>query len=85
MKGTSELTYIDLDHAQKLLGDIKCERGLYCVTSGLQKLCKAWDVGSDFYLICLEKDKHCQFAISVEYAYLCKCPVRIYISKKYKR
>ena len=72
---------IDKDDAQRLLGSLTCEKGLLCTTSG-DEPCKAWDVGSDFYLICLEEDKSCSFAISVQYAHLCKCPVRLHIAKQ---
>jgi len=49
----------------------------------MENLCKAKDVGAESFLICLdEKALTCKF-ISVKRGYICECPLRIYISKKF--
>jgi len=71
-----------LELARSKLGALKCEKGLTCAESGLEILCKAESIGSESHMICLEKSPKCSFMISFGYGYMCKCPVRIFISKE---
>jgi len=75
----------DIELARSKLGALKCERGLICAQSGLEILCKAESIGSDTHMICLEESSRCLFQISFGHGYMCKCPVRIFISKEFKK
>lgn len=67
----------------KIICGMKCPKDFKCYKSGFENLCKAKDVGAESFLICLdEKALTCKF-ISVKRGYVCECPLRIYISKKF--
>ena len=73
----------DKELARSKLGNLKCEKGLICAESGLEILCKAERIGSNTHMICLEESPVCSFAIDFGHGYMCKCPVRIFISKEF--
>jgi hypothetical protein len=75
----------DIELARSILGALKCEKGLICAKSGLETLCKAQRIGSDTHMICLEESPRCSFEISFGHGYMCKCPVRIFISKEFRK
>ena len=64
-----------------------CTKGFKCCTEGFENLCKAEDVGLQWYLLCLEpQPQECKFSVLVvQHKYLCECPLRIYIAKKLKK
>jgi len=70
---------LDIEKAKQILGNLKCEKGLSCVNSGLEGICKAEDIGLKPYLVCLEGDQYCTLSLSFLYGFICKCPVRLYI------
>ncbi len=73
---------LDIEKAKQILGNLKCERGLNCVNSGLEGICKARDIGLKTFLVCLEEDPSCIFSLSFGGEFFCKCPVRVYIGKE---
>ena len=75
----------DIELARSLLGALKCEKGLLCAESGSEVFCKAERIGSDTHMICLEKSPRCSFQIDFGHGYMCKCPVRIFISKEFRK
>ncbi len=72
-----------MEYAKQIMGDLKCEKGLRCVKSHLKDICKARPIWPGSCLECLEDDpENCTFAIRSGNKWLCKCPLRIYISKE---
>ena len=75
---------LDIEHVKKVLGDHRCNKNLKCARGGLAELCKAREIGSDLFMVCLEEDPNCSFTISFGHGFMCKCPVRVYLSKEFK-
>ena len=68
---------------EELMGGIRCPKDFSCCQSGLERLCKARDVGMESYLECLEKNpRQCVFSLGYADSYYCKCPLRRYIARK---
>lgn len=68
---------------EKLKSQFHCNKDYRCSTD-ISQLCKAKDNGWDGLAECLEKSPDCKMSISFGTGgYLCKCPVRIEIAKKY--
>jgi len=74
---------LDKEKVKEILGDLECAKELKCTEGGLEKLCKARSIGSDEFMICLEKATECSFKVPFGQGYLCKCPVRIHIYKEF--
>ena len=69
-----------------IIGEMKCPKDFRCYKSGFKELCKARDFGIENYLECLEeKPEECSFAMPFGILYVCKCPLRFYLAKNYKR
>ena len=67
----------------EIIGGLQCPKDFKCYRSGFENLCKAKDLGLDSFLECLdESPRHCPFAFSFGRVFFCKCPLRVYISKK---
>jgi len=70
----------------EIMGGMHCPKNFKCAEKGFEYLCKARDFGVENYLDCLEKDSSaCSFALSFGSAYVCQCPLRVYLSKKLKK
>jgi hypothetical protein len=80
---------MEQDHEKELkeiIGDLKCPHHFRCCKRGFEDLCKAQDVGLQWYLVCLEpQPQQCKFSVLVADKYLCECPLRVYIAKKLKK
>ncbi len=71
---------------EEIIGAMSCPKDFKCCESDLANVCKAKDIGIESFLECLEEDPRCcKFALSFGDAYLCQCPLRIYIAKKLKK
>jgi len=71
---------------ESLKGKVSCNKDYRCSNVDLDSICKAKENGWEKYLQCLEeRPDDCRMAISFGSAYFCKCPVRYYISKKYRK
>jgi hypothetical protein len=71
---------------EKIIAGLKCPKDFICYASGLKKLCRAKDIGVESFLECLEKNPlSCQFSFAFGLMHLCKCPLRVYLSKKLKK
>jgi len=72
---------------QEIIGGIICAKDFKCYKSGFDDLCKAQDVGLESYLVCLEeRPLECKFSVGFfGERYYCECPLRVYISKKFKK
>jgi hypothetical protein len=73
----------DREKIIEILGQMQCPRDFRCAESGFECLCSAKDFGLESYLECLERDPwSCKFALSFGGAYLCRCPLRVYLAKE---
>jgi hypothetical protein len=67
----------------EIISGMKCPKDFKCCKSGFENLCKAEDIGMASFLLCLEEDPEwCKFSLRYGSAYLCDCPVRVYITKE---
>jgi hypothetical protein len=65
-----------------ILGSMKCSQDFRCIKSGYQNVCKAKDVGLENALECLEPNSwDCEFSTKTRSSVLCKCPLRVYLTK----
>jgi hypothetical protein len=68
---------------EEIIIHLKCPKDVTCKKSGFKVLCKARDIGVQSFLLCLEESPpKCKFSLALEGAYICECPVRIYVAKK---
>lgn len=71
---------------KQIKGDPECPKDFKCCTGGLENLCRAEDVGLQWYLLCLEPEpQKCKFSVFAGDKHLCECPLRVYIAKKVKK
>jgi hypothetical protein len=71
---------------QEIMGDATCPKDFKCYKSGFENLCKAQEVGLETFLECLEEHPmECTFSVRFGGLYYCRCPLRVYISKKFKK
>ena len=71
---------------EAIMAQMQCPANFECVESEFQVLCKAEDFGLERYVECLEHNaKLCKFAVSFGVGYLCRCPMRVHLSKELKK
>jgi hypothetical protein len=71
---------------KEVMGDATCPKDFKCYKSGFENLCKAQEVGLETFLECLEEHAmECTFSVRFGGLYYCRCPLRVYISKKFKK
>jgi hypothetical protein len=71
---------------KEIIGELECPKGFKCCTEGLEKLCKAEELGPELLLACLEEDPTaCPFSLHFGTRYYCECPLRVYIALKMKK
>ena len=68
---------ISPDDAIGLLGGESCAYDLACCLGDRERLCRARSIGSDKFMVCLEKSEDCNFSMHFGGGFMCKCPVRI--------
>lgn len=73
------------NYIESIIPCIECPKDFVCYYSGFNNLCNAKDIGIESFVECLEKKKECKFSFRFALLYLCKCPLRVYISKKIGR
>jgi hypothetical protein len=76
------------DEAKKELHEIinqtECKRNFRCRDLSDNELCKARDIGVESLLECLEDHPgDCTFSLPFGEAFLCQCPVRLYLAKRF--
>lgn len=69
---------------KRIRDKIECRKKFRCITADMSPLCEARDVGIESMLECLDENPdECQFSFAFYgYAYLCQCPIRIYLAKE---
>lgn len=71
---------------EEIIGSMQCQADFKCYKSELEDVCKAKDIGLKECLDCLEDAPlNCKFSLPFGQAYLCRCPLRVYIVKELKR
>jgi hypothetical protein len=74
----------NLEKIEEIKKNIECPKGFRCLKLNVEDLCRARDLGMDNYLECNDKTGVlCAFSISFGDSLFCKCPMRVYIKKKY--
>ena len=69
---------------KELIGE--CDPGCKCHGRGLEKLCKARDIGLETFVECLEDDPFgCSHAICYGTMFYCSCPPRVEIAKRFEK
>ena len=74
---------LDREAVEKVLHGLRCPRGLRCVDSSLEHLCRARDIGLERFLECLETEEDCTFSSRMGRSpLLCRCPVRMHLYRQ---
>jgi hypothetical protein len=74
----------NMQKIEEIIGAMKCPKNFKCVESGFKNLCKAKNLGLKSYLQCIEENPlQCKFAFPNGEKYFCKCPLRVYLAKKW--
>ena len=73
----------DRKRIEQIIGEMQCPKNFKCAESGFENVCKANDNRLDDFLICLEEyPMACKFVVPFGASYYCRCPLRVYLSKK---
>ena len=68
----------------EIMSGMKCSKNFKCARHKFERLCEAEDCGLDNYLKCVcENPELCDFSIPYGGNYYCKCPLRVYLAKKF--
>jgi hypothetical protein len=71
---------------EEIMGGVTCPKDFKCYKLGFENLCKAKEVGLETFLECLEEHpQECAFSLDCGDYFYCTCPLRVYISKKFKK
>ena len=69
-----------------IIKNMECPIDFVCYKSDFENLCEVGIVGDAKMIECIEKHaKSCQFGISFGLGFICKCPLRNYITKNFYR
>ena len=69
---------------EEIIGQTACPKGFACHRSAFEVLCKAKDIGVESFVVCLEEEPfECKFSLPFGYSYYCRCPLRVYVAKKF--
>ena len=75
----------DRKKIEEIMGEMSCPKNFTCAESGFEILCKARDTNMTTQVECLDANARiCTFALSFGDGHICKCPLRVYLSKKLK-
>ena len=74
-------------HVQKLERLMEYDpEGCRCHEQGIEKLCKAKDLGLESFVECLEEDpSECVSSLTLEDSHYCYCPLLVYMVNKRKK
>jgi hypothetical protein len=71
---------------EEIMDGLKCPKDFICYKSGFKILCKADDMGLESFIACLGSDSSgCKFSISYGGLFFCRCPIRVYVAKIFKK
>ena len=67
---------------KQILGSMQCSKDFRCTRVKVEELCMARDIGLDDCLECLEANpSDCDFSFLSSGPVLCKCPLRVHLTK----
>ena len=68
---------------EQIMSGMQCSKNFECAENDFERLCRARNFVLHDYLECLEESESlCQFSVSYGYRHFCKCPVRVYLTKR---
>jgi len=71
---------------EEIINTTGCSKNFECYKSGFANLSKAKDVGLETYVECLLPQGHsCEFSFPFGDKNLCKCPLRVYVTKNLQK
>ena len=74
------------EHIEEMIDGLQCPKEFSCYTSGFKNLCKARDIGLEYFVACLMKDPlACKFSLQFGGLSFCQCRLRVYIAKKSRK
>lgn len=81
-----ELTQEHKRQIEKIMSAMSCQKDFECYKSGFDNICKATHRGLDMYADCCDESKTiCEFRVPFGYGAFCRCPLRVYIAKNFKK
>jgi len=82
-KPEGELTQEQKDRIAEIIASMDCQKDFECYESNFENICKAaWD-GLPQYAKCLE-ERYCEFQQDFGTTTLCRCPLRVHLTKHFK-
>jgi hypothetical protein len=79
----TNLTALQKDKIEKLIGEIKCDLDFRCYKSRFKDICEAKNIGMEDFIDCHDKTPtKCRYAMSFGDAYFCHCPLRNYLARE---
>ncbi|MCK4752133.1 MAG: hypothetical protein KAS75_01710 [Planctomycetes bacterium] len=64
----------------EIMADMQCSESFKCYKSQPADTCKTANMGIGGFARCLEGQTGCEFSLSFGSIYLCKCPLRVYLT-----
>ncbi len=77
---------MDRQIIEEMTGGTECRKEFKCCSNEFTNVCRAKDIGIKSFLVCMEdQPQKCNFSLTFADIFFCKCPIRVYISKKLKK
>jgi len=74
------------DQIEQIIKEMNCPRGFECYTSDFENLSDVGIVGDAKMVECIKADAQiCEYGVPFGLGVLCKCPLRNYIAKQFRR
>lgn len=81
-----EITQEHKTQIEEIINGMDCPKDFKCYKSGFEDLCKTSILADGGVVECLEeRSQSCKFSFDFGYGYFCKCPLRRYIAKTFRR
>lgn len=83
---TMEITAEHKTQIEEIISGMECSKDFKCYKSGIEDLCKVQIFKDGELVECLEEHlQPCKFSFDFGHGYFCKCPLRRYIAKHFKK
>jgi len=83
---TIKLTIQEIDEIQKIISKYNCPFDFRCYKSGFKDLCGTMLVHDGRLVECVDENaEKCHYSFSFGSGFLCTCPLRIYIAKRFQK
>ncbi len=78
------MTHEEDMEVDEIITRTECPKGFECRNLAYDQICKAKDIGIESFLECLEEDsRDCPFTLPFGNSFLCQCPLRVYLAKRF--